>query len=68
VLRLKRKTVKRLSRALTLEVFSLEAEAQKPPQPPNGPEHGTSWLIHGITIVGQIAKRALDEATHIICL
>jgi glycine cleavage system H lipoate-binding protein len=65
---LKRKTVKRLSRTLSLEVFSLEAEAQKSPQSLNPPDYGASWLIHGITAMGEGAKRALDEATHIICL
>lgn len=65
---LKRKTVKRLSRTLSLEVFSLEAEAQKSAHSLNSPDYGASWLIHGITATGDGAKRALDEATHIICL
>jgi len=63
----KKKTVKRLSRALSLEVFSLEGGAQKSAQSSNLPDYGASWLIHAM-IMGETMKRALDEATHIIWL
>jgi len=60
--------VKRLSRALDLEVFSLHDEVQKSGQPRSGPAYGESWLIHGINIERDNARRLLDEATHIIWL